>query len=202
MTTSNHKDDRQIVSRSLLKHSNVKVGRERDTYVFVIPADTAERIKQEYSFSFDQLKVGGEISLPELAVHIDEQAASEARWGTVCEIARHKLEVEKLVFEEWYENLLYKCRVHLENIRKGTVTEGTIKGYAYHKHGAEIAQRRQKQLDLELQYRMLNNVIRAALAVKGQLLPTLRNIVQGKGEAAAIDVKVAQKVRVKLITKR
>jgi hypothetical protein len=191
--------DKQIIARSLLKHAGVKVSRERDRYVFVIPADKAEQIKKEFGFSFEQLRVGGDIPLPELAVHVDEQAALEASVSLVCEIARHKLEELKNRYQLWQEELYYTCKCHLQdNVAKPreSVTENTVRGYMAKKYKEKIREWQKQISDLEFQYRLLNNVFRAAVITKGALLPTLRNIVQGK--SAGIEVVNQEKARIKL----
>lgn len=187
----------KIISRSLLKNSGIKVGRERDKYVFIVPAEKADEIKKQYGFSFDMLKVGGDISLSELAVHVDEQASVEANISLVCEICRYKLENERNSFEQWFEALYYKCRRHMMESEK-TPTEAFVRGYMQNKYKAEISERKNKIADLEFQYRLLV-AFRSAIEKKGELLPTLRNIVQGKSEGVgSIDVKVEQPVRLRL----
>jgi len=200
MTKRNSNRRDKVVSRSLLKQSGVKAKRERDKFVFVIPADYAETLEKNYSFSFDQLKVGGDIPLPELAVHIDEQASMEASVGLVCEISRYALEAERNEYENWYNELSYKCKKHLyENGEKAQCTELYLKGYIALKHKTKLLERQNKIRDLEFQYRLLNNVFRSALERKGELLPTLRNVIQGKTDGiGSIDVRIQNKTRIKL----
>jgi len=174
------KENRDIIARTLLKRNKIGVRKKKGNYVFVVPHDLANKLVQEYSFNFEQLKVGGDIPLPELARHVDEQASLEAEFSLVCEISRYTLENERLVYEEWHESLSYKCRAFLQEKHNKAPTEGQLKNYMFSKYGKKIRKKKMKIVELEAQYRILNNVIRSAIVVKGQLLPTLRNIVQGK----------------------
>jgi len=190
-------------SRSLLKHSGVKVKRERDSLTFIIPADKAEKIIKECNFSWEQLKVGGDIPLSELAVHLDEQASLEARVGYIAEVARYALENAKTEFEAWQEQTYYKVRSHLEDTgHKSGLTENYIRGYMRTKYPKEMRKKESEISTLEFQYRLLNNVIRSAVITKGTLLPSLRNIIQGSNSNAegikSIEVRVENKIRNKL----
>jgi hypothetical protein len=60
-----------------------------------------------------------------------------------------------------------------------------------------LAERKKRLADLEFQYRLLNNVFRSATLTKGQLLPTLRNILQGSN-AAGISFTVKKPAKVKV----
>jgi len=190
----------EVVPRSLLKQSGVKVGKERGNYVFVIPVEKAEELTKQFGFSFDQLKVGGDIPLAELAVHIDEHASVEANASLATELCRYALEKERNKYELWHEQTAHKCRMFM--IKKhgiSKVTAAMVAGYTSTKYGSKISERRKKITDLEFQYRLLNNVFLSALKVKGMLLPTLRNIVQGKADIGiGIKVKVGKRVRSKL----
>lgn len=203
MRTMGKKNNKaEIIPRALLRREDIKLRKARGTFVFVIPADKAELIKKEYGFSFEQLKVGGDISLAELAVHVDEQASLEARVSLVTEVVRYKLSCVKQEHEHWKEQIIQKVKKRLLKKEK-SVTDVYVRGYIRNhiKHGKQWAEWEKKVLDLEFQYRIINNVFRQAVVVKGQLLPTLRNIVQGKHEGlGAIDVKVQKSVRVKLKT--
>jgi len=187
--------DKAVIARSLLKSEGVKYVNNNGNYTFVIPAGVADSIEKAYGFSFDQLSVGGEIPLAELAVHVDEQAGLEARISLVCELAHHTLQLEKNAFELWYDRLYYKCKKSLLRDNSKSVTESYVSGYISTKYGSELEERKKKIADLEFQYRLLNNVFRSAAITKGELLPTLRNIVQGQG-AAGIQFITKKKVKI------
>jgi len=69
------------------------------------------------------------------------------------------------------------------------------------KHGKEMSKKKKEINELEFQYRMANNVIRSSLITKGTLLPTLRNIIQGKAPDGIGEVESSEKIRFKLNTK-
>jgi hypothetical protein len=194
--------NKEVIPRALLKQKGVRVKTKGGKYVFNIPADLATKLIEEYAFSFDQLKVGGDIPLAELAIHIDEQASLEANVGQACELMKHQLELLRLKYEEWYESKSWKARVWNKKNSKHAFTEGALKSYLYAKYGKQITEKKRELQELETSYRLINNVIRQAIIVKGTLLPTLRNIVQGRGDGVgSITVKVNKDTREKLKTR-
>lgn len=185
-----------IIAKALLKHEGVDIKFKEGSYVFVIPAKIADDIKKSYGFSFDMLSVGGELPLSELATHVDEQAALEARVSLCCEVAHYALQAAQNEFEMWYNSLYYKCRKFLNNEHKG-VTEKYVEGYIITKYGDKYRARKKALTDLEMQYRLLNNVFRSAVITKGELLPTLRNIIQGSGNKG-INFTTTKKAKLKI----
>lgn len=156
-----------------------------------MPLEQAEELQREYQFSLKQLRVGGDIPLADLAIHIDKQAALEASTGIFAETARYSLEVEKQEFEMWEAKALQKCRTELLDFNP-KYTETYIKGY-FKSNSSKLLKKKQKQLlDLEHQYKLLK-VMLDAIRRKGDLLPSLRNIVQGKNEGLGPVAKQANK---------
>jgi hypothetical protein len=191
--------NKEVIPRSLLKKNGVRVKTKGSKYVFNIPADLAKKLAEQYAFSFDQLKVGGDIPLAELAIHIDEQSSLEANVGQACELAKHQLELLRLDYEQWYEQMAWKARAWYKKKNSKDFTESALRSYLYSKYGVEITRRKQEILEFETSYRLLNNVIRQAITVKGTLLPTLRNIVQGRGDGVgSISVTINKDTRKKL----
>lgn len=205
MTKQANKEKRLIVAKKLLKQNSVTIRKRNGKTEFVIPAHIAEMLQKGYSFSFDQLRVGGEIPLHELALHMDEQSSLEARASIVSEQARLAKELYEIQYDEWYEKLAHKARVWLkDNVNNGKwPTEGQVKGRMYTKYGKEITEKRNELASLESGYRMLNNVIRSAIIVKGDMLRSMRPLLQGDGTfVSSIDVSVAKKTRRKLIVEK
>ena len=66
------KANRGAKPASLLKSSGVKAKfDEVGNLTFIVPKHIEEKIRAEYNFSVEQLSVGGDIPLGDLAVHVD-----------------------------------------------------------------------------------------------------------------------------------
>jgi hypothetical protein len=178
--------DRSKVARSNLKNMGVDVNLDRNTgsLVFVIPKHIEDDIKRNYRFNVDMLRIGGDIPLPDLAIHADEQSATEYHIGTVTEFVKHQLEAKRIQYDMWYEKIYYRSRNFLVR-KEGTkgITEKYISSYITDRHGKRMLKYKNAIALLEMQYRMLNNVIRASVITKGSLLGTIRSIIQGKDGA-------------------
>ncbi len=175
--------NRSMVARSNLKNMGVSVDLDHNTgsLVFVIPKHIEDDIKRNYRFNVDMLRIGGDIPLPDLAIHADEQSATEYHIGTVTEFVKHQLEQKRMQYDMWYEKTYYRSRNFLVK-REGLkgITEKYISSYIADRHGERMLKKKNAISVLEMQYRMLNNVIRASIITKGSLLGTIRNILQGK----------------------
>jgi hypothetical protein len=184
----------------LLKSERIKLKNSDGDYVFVIPEKIYNDVIDQCKFSLDQLMVGGDIPLPDLAKHIDEQSAWEARIGFMAETVRYQWECAKDEFENWWEKTSYEVReVYIEEVGKPP-TEKTISNCIHSQHGDEYLALSSKCKKLEYKYRLFNHVIRAAIVTKGTLLPTLRNIIQGnnsEGIGIHFEKKTGRKVKVK-----
>ena len=139
----------------------------------------AKKLQEGYNFSLDQLSVGSDIPLAELAKHIDDQAALEARAGIYAETARHTLELRKQEYERWEVSLLQRVRKEVL-ASSPKASETLIKATFFNKYKKKISQFKVDIINLEYQYRLLK-VFLDAIKRKGDLLPTLRLITQGSG---------------------
>lgn len=192
--------EKQVIARSLLKNSHIRIEVRNGKSVFVIPDGLANLLQQQYNFNFDQLKVGGDLSLHELALHMDEQASIEAWASSAAELARILLEHVKQDYERWYESKCHKVREYWHKTYKKFPTGPEMSGYMYNKYGVEMNEQKRQIIDLEGNYRILNNVIKNAIAVKGDMLRSMRPLLQPDGVSVnGIDVKVADQTRMRLI---
>jgi len=193
-------ENRAVVAHSLLKHSGIRIERVGGKSVFVIPEGLAQLLKQEYNFSFEQLRVGGDLPLHDLALHMDEHASLEAQASMATEQARQLKEQEKIEYDAWYNAKANRVRTWWYEAYNKWPTEGAIAGRIHAKYGKELKQKQKHLADLESSYRILNNVIRSAITVKGDMLRSMRPLLQSDGSIfPGIDAKIAKKVRAKLI---
>jgi hypothetical protein len=187
--------DIKVKSANLLKSNGVKVDSEGGVK-FIIPPNIEQMIQKTFGFSATQLSVGGSIALADLAIHCDEQASTEFHISGLCEYYRYLLKVEEDKFEIWYNQTLYKCRKYLMTVvGEKAPTEKTIVGRVMVKYGKEYVSKREVLNKMEFEYRLLNNVIRSSVITKGTMLPTLRNIVQGKNDGIELGFKGNEKLR-------
>jgi len=193
--------DMYAKSAHLLKASGIKV--DSSTGVkFIIPPNLENMIEKVFGFSAKHLSVGGNLSLPDLAIHCDEQAGVEFHVSGLAEYYRLLLKQEEDSFDIWYTQTFYKCRTYLVNKGDKGVTEKSITGRLMIKYGKEYRERRDRLNTMEFEYRLLNNVVRSSVITKGTMLPTLRNIIQGRGDGidtmfkGNTDLRKAIKVKV------
>ena len=199
--TKAENSDKVVKSRTLLKRNCIRIERKGGKSVFVIPEQLAKTLLQNYRFSFDQLCVGGEIDLQDLAVHMDGQGQLEAEAGIVSEHARLLRDVSIIEYEAWYEKQCAKIRIWWRDEYGKAPSQAEVRGQlAKGSNCKEWVQRQKDIASLEANYRILNNVIRSAIIVKGDMLRSMRPLLQSDGSSVGnISVKVARKVRTKLI---
>lgn len=156
---------------------SLQIKNKGNKYIFKMSLQDAEKLQREYRFSIDQLKIGGNIPLAELAKHVDEQASNEASCGMFAETARYQLAVAEQEYESWELKALQSVRKKIlsENPR---ISETMIKSHFRKKYSDTITKKRKEILALEHQYKILK-LMYDSIKKKGELLPTLRNIVQG-----------------------
>lgn len=166
----------QMKAVGQLRSMGIKVKRnEAGTYSFVIPKSVEEKLRKVYEFSIEELSVGGDIPLGELARHVDEQPASEARAGLVAEVLRHELNKVTLEYEAWYNKIFWECKSKLD----GKPSDKSVNAYLIRRYSKKWKMWQKRLADAEFAYRLMNNAIRAAWVTKGRLLQTLRVIIQG-----------------------
>jgi len=170
---------------SRLKSVGIALKSEGTNIVFVIPKHLEESLAKVYGFSTDELKVGADIPLAELARHMDEQAAMEERAGVVAETLRHVLNQAELDFEMWFNTIFWKCKNRLDL----KMSDKSVTSYVISKYGKTYRKYKERINRAEYTYRLMNNAIRAAWQTKGKLLPSLRNIVQGDKPIGGIEVR-------------
>lgn len=172
---------------------------------FIIPKHIEEKIKKDYNFSTDKLNVGGDIPLADLAIHCDEQASTEFHIGTLAEFTRfqHKQKLDE--YEAWYQSKFHKTKTYMISAGEKSITDKSVESRVRSKYAKKIKRFTTDINTLEMQFRLLNNVIKASIITKGMLLGTIRNIIQGKDGMGIGEIKLkhAKKLRKKLkITKK
>lgn len=195
--------NRNMVARENIKKHGIKAEIGGKTGItFVIPAWLEDKLRKEYNFSSEMLNVGGNIALADLAVHLDEQPSLEAHAGMIAEWIRYQLQDRQDEYDLWYEKIFFKVKTHMVSSGEKNVTDKGVVSRISAKYGKEMIKRKKEINGLEYQYRMANNVIRSSLVTKGTLLPTLRNIIQGKSQDGIGEIESADKIRFKLKTEK
>ena len=200
MAKSKRIDDTPLIvkSKTSLRSQGIKID-NREGIKFKIPENIAKMIEKTFSFSVEQLSVGGNISLPDLAVHLDEQSSLEFHVSGLSEYCRHALRNAEDEYEIWYNKTYFKCREYLKNKGEKAPSEKVVVCRLISKYSKNYRKRKQELNRAELEYRLLNHVIRASVVTKGVMLPTLRNIIQGKqGDGISESFDGNKKVRKKL----
>ena len=195
-------DDRNMVARQNIKRSNIKFEISKSgNLTFVIPKWLESKLQKEYNFLIGMLNVGGNIALADLAVHVDEQASLEAHASMISEWIRYQLKQKQDEYDLWYEKIFYKVKTHMVSMGEKSITDKGVVSRITSKYIKKMTKFKKELSELEFQYRMANNVIRSALITKGTLLPTLRNIIQGKSPDGIGEVEDSDDIRFKLKTK-
>lgn len=193
------RSERNMIARENIKRHGVKAEiNSLGNLTFVIPGWLEEKLHKEYNFSVEMLNVGGNIALADLAVHLDEQPSLEAHAGMIAEWIRYQLKQKQDEFDLWYEKIFYKVKTHMVSSGEKSVTDKGVTCRIAAKYGEEMSKQKKEINELEFQYRMANNVIRSSLITKGTLLPTLRNIIQGKSQDGIGEIESAEAIRFRL----
>ena len=135
---------------------------------------------KQIGFNIQMLKVeGGELPLPQLSIHVDEQASLEAYWATQAETMRYKMGLAEDEFKYWYETKYYQCYKFIHEHYDKKPTQREVEARIMNKFGEEFKVKKDKIRELEYKYRMLNNACYASIVTKGKMMQTLRNVIQG-----------------------
>lgn len=193
-------EDRQKATHTNTKRKMSKAGiktkkKTDGNTTLVIPKDVEKQAKEEFNFSFNMLKVGGELPLIDLAEHIDEQASHEARFGMLTENARYLYQVKEQEYEIWYNEKYNNVR---KRLTKGTSkpTEKAIHAYIISRYSAEYKTLKAQVATAEHVYRLLNNAIYASIITKGKMLQSLRNVLMGNS-GVGLNVESEKSIKVK-----
>jgi hypothetical protein len=172
--------DRQKIAPALLKSAGVIVKRKNDGIRFIFKRTQVLDDLKQIGFSLDILKVGGgEISLPDLSIHVDNQAALEAYWGSLAEKARYEFHAEEDEYNLWHESKYSRCFGELQDMGIPKPTQKEVEARISSKYQKHLSKRKEKLRKLESNYRIMLNVCYASVVTKGRMLQSLRNIIQG-----------------------
>ena len=165
--------ERRDLSEQLMKSVGIFTKISDGKFVIKVPANIWDKAEKEFSFSFDMLEVGGDLSLPELAKHLDEQSANEARFGSLAEMIRYQKGLIDLDFDIWYSSKFYIAK------GKDKASDKSAHAYILKRWPKEYRKRKQAVIDMEFKYRLVNNAIFSSIMTKGKMLQSLRNVIQG-----------------------
>jgi hypothetical protein len=176
------------IAKTLLNSKGVEVKTEKNGIKFVFHDNYVIDELKQLGFALDILKVqGGEMPLPVLAIHIDEQASLEAYWSGLAEKARYEFSVVNDNFDYWYQGkyALISDSIFKEEGKKPTQKE--IECKIVKKYRKILDKKRSIVRKAEHNYRILSNVCFASVVTKGKMLQSLRNILQPKDFSIGIN---------------
>lgn len=169
----------EIIAPTLLRSVGVRVEKTGSGMKFIYRPDIVRELDQ-IGFSLNVLKMtGGEVPLPILQQHLDEQSTLEAYWSAQAETARYKYSVASDNWDFWFENKYAECFNELQNNGVPKPTEKEVKAIITKTFPKNIKKKKERLRRLEWKYRMLNNCCYASIVTKGKMLQSLRNVIQG-----------------------
>jgi len=170
----------EIIAPTLLKSVGIELKKTLNGISFRYSNSYIVSELEQLGFSIDVLRVqGGELPLPALAAHVDEQAAQEAYWGAQAEEARYIFQVLQDSYEFWHQSKYAECLVSLKDQGKSKPTIKDVDAYMARKYLKKIKVKKEKIRKAERKYRLLMNACYASIVTKGKMLQSLRNIIQG-----------------------
>ena len=176
----------------------IKVWKRKGEFTFEFRPEIIKEAKQ-LGFVIDVLEVGGgNLPLPALADHLDKQAALEHYWSSAAEVARFEWEESKAKWYTWYMERYNWAFNHLkdfEGITKPTKQE--VEAQVYVKYKKIWNKRQEKLRKAERNYRILSNACHASIITKGEMMRSLRNIIQGS-DLKEIKIRRTKSVQVKV----
>ena len=181
MPKKNKEIPKAKISEKLMRNMGISKKSKMGQITFVVPSNLAEKLKEQFNFSFDMLNIGGDLPLPELAVHLDEQSTMEGYIGTLVENARYELQLAEDEYDVWYHDKFYKVKEKLkdEYTGKTNITDKYVESVLKSKYKNSYMKRKKKIAKLQYTYRLLNNAIFASIITKGKMMQSLRNVLQG-----------------------
>ena len=106
--TQKEYEDLGIIANVQLRSLGIRIANDpKGSLKFVVPKALEANLKRVYNFSIEELNVGVDQPLSELARHVDQQSAMEARTGIVAEFLRHYLNQLKLKYDHKNYSLAY-----------------------------------------------------------------------------------------------
>lgn len=178
---------KEVVAKTQLNSLGIHLEKTKTGIRFVYENKQTLSDLEQLGFSIDILKVqGGEMPLPELAVHVDEQASLEAYWSGQAERARYELMEAQDSFNYWFENKYSKCFNDLQMNGVPKPIQKEVEARISFKYKDILLKKKSKLRKLEYRYRLLCNACHASIVTKGKMMQTLRNIIQGSGNSKMI----------------
>jgi hypothetical protein len=171
---------KEIVAKSQLESVGICLKKTKAGIKFVYQNTQIIDDLGHLGFSLDILKVqGGEMPLPDLAIHVDEQASLEAYWSALAEKTRYELMVMQDEFNYWFESKYSRCfnELQMQGVPKPIQKE--VEARITFKYKEILCKKKKRLRDIEYRYRLLCNACHASLVTKGKMMQTLRNIIQG-----------------------
>lgn len=164
----------------LLKSVGVTLSREKGGIKFVFSDKKIIDDLAQLGFSLDILKVaGGEMPLPILAEHLDNQASLEAYWAARAEVARYEFLKVQDTFNYWYESKYSICFHQLQERGVPKPIQKEVEARISKKYGIILKKKKEELRIVEFNYRLLHNACFVSIVTKGKMMQTLRNVIQG-----------------------
>lgn len=181
----------ELLAPVLMKSVGISLKRDGNKVKFVFKDKKTIDDLAQLGFSIDILRVnGGEMPLPVLAEHIDNQSSLEAYWGARAEKARFELMSEHDSFQYWFDAKYAVCFNELQDMGVPKPIQKEVEARISRKFGKELKIRKEKVRVLEFNYRMLHNACFTSIATKGKMMQSLRNIIQGVRDKYTLDAEV------------
>lgn len=169
-----------IIAKGQMKSVGITIEKSKDGIKFVFSDKQVVDELRQLGFSLEMLQVhGGEMPLPILATHVDEQAALEAYWGAQAEKARYEFMIEQDSFNYWYEAKYSTCFHELQDRGVSKPIQKEVEARISKKYPKGLKIRKDALRKKEYRYRLLCNACYASIVTKGKMMQTLRNIIQG-----------------------
>ena len=199
------KEERAMIARVLLKSSCIRVRKKKGKLTLFLPESVRDIIATHLKLDVDDFQVGDgeQISLHDLAFAMDRQASHECAIGMVCEHLRAAKEAIEFEFETWLEVKKDKVRRQWYDKYNKWPTESAIMGSLIRQHGKQYKTKKAEVLTISANYRIMNNAIRTAMVVRGDMMRSMRPLLQnndGSGIVVQAPLKVAKAKQISVTT--
>jgi hypothetical protein len=168
------------ITPTLLKSVGVVLQKDKDGIKFIFKDKKVLDDLAQLGFSIDILRVaGGEMPLPILAEHLDNQAALEAYWAARAEKARYEFMKTQDIFNYWYESKYARCFRELQERGVPKPIQKEVEARISREYGKVLKIKKEELRLAEYNFRILHNACFASMVTKGKMMQTLRNVIQG-----------------------
>lgn len=196
MANERDKPPIEKISKNIMGSVGISTKKTKGGIKFVFKNKEIIGDLKQLGFSISILKVGGgEMPLPILREHVDNQAALEAYWGAMAETARYQFMVIQDEFNYWFEAKYALCFRELQDRGVPKPIQKEVEARISLKYKKLLLGKKNKLRLAEKNYRVLANACYTSIVTKGKMMQTLRNIIQGGGtRMPLVDVDITEPV--------